>query len=92
MLNFQTNEAFSDYLRKFSWGNIQSLLKANPKPKKLSQSIYLTCLAVQLLEKLENRFPTQKETDATEGVLKRYRHRKFLKVYKSAYINRFDPD
>lgn len=69
----------------------ENLLKTNPKPKTFSQSTYLTCLAIQLLEQLGNRYPSQKDIDAIETRIKRFSKRKFLKdVYKSACINQLN--
>ncbi len=59
-------------------------LKENPKPKSISKSIYLTMLTIGILEKLGNKFPTQKEIDFVESCLKRYGSRKSVKVFFKA--------
>ncbi len=65
------------------------LLEINPKPERFNRSVYLTWLAIQLLENLGNKFPSQKEIDATEQILKRYSNRKFIKdTYKRACLNK----
>jgi hypothetical protein len=56
------------------------LIKDYPKPKKVSSSVYLICLAIKLLENLGNQFPSQKEIDAIQAILKKYNRYKEIKV------------
>ncbi|HVV67416.1 MAG TPA: hypothetical protein VHE99_00015 [Gammaproteobacteria bacterium] len=64
-----------------------NLLKTNEKPKSISHSIYIAMLATQLLERIGNHHPTQREIDAVILILTRYRGRqKFKDIYKNACI------
>lgn len=59
-------------------------LKENPKDESMSKSTYMTVLTIGILEKLGNKFPTQKEIDFVESCLKRYGNRKSIKVMFNA--------
>jgi hypothetical protein len=58
-----------------------NLLLNNPKPDDMSKSIYFVCLAIEILERMGNTYPTQEEIDGVESMVKRFFHRKSMKVY-----------
>lgn len=49
-----------------------SIFPDNPRPQNMSKSIYFVFLAIQILEKMGNIFPTQKEIDSVERLVKRF--------------------
>jgi hypothetical protein len=53
-------------------------IRKQPKPADMSQSLYLTCLALHMLEESGNPFPTQEEINVVEKAFKRYSRRKTL--------------
>ncbi|HVV69206.1 MAG TPA: hypothetical protein VG895_00090 [Patescibacteria group bacterium] len=60
------------------------LLERNPKPQKMSKTIYRVCLAIQILEMIGNKFPQQIEIDSIELMLRRFSNRKLA---RSAFNN-----
>ncbi|HVV68697.1 MAG TPA: hypothetical protein VG895_05565 [Patescibacteria group bacterium] len=58
----------------------KQVLKEEPKSEDMSQSLYLTCVAIRILEKTGNSFPSQVEIDAVEANVKRYSNRKSIKL------------
>ena len=54
--------------------------KLEPKSEDMSESLYLMCLTLQMLEKSGNKFPTQEEIDHLESTLKRFNRRKAVKL------------
>ncbi len=70
--NIKTDQAFiALYL---------DLLKENPKSNEMSKSIYHVCLAIAILERIGNRFPTQKQIDAVEYLIKSFNRKKSAKT------------
>lgn len=55
------------------------ILKKETKPEGFSKTVYLTMLAIRVLEQIGNRFPTQAEIDVVESILKRFSNRKTVK-------------
>ncbi|HVV67622.1 MAG TPA: hypothetical protein VHE99_01090 [Gammaproteobacteria bacterium] len=63
----------------------KQILQEEPKSEDMSQSLYLTCVAIRILEKTGNSYPSQVEIDAVEASIKRYSNRKSMKlVFKKA--------
>ncbi|HVV67961.1 MAG TPA: hypothetical protein VHE99_02835 [Gammaproteobacteria bacterium] len=50
----------------------------DPKTEEMSTSLYLTCITIQILEELGNKFPTQDEIDSVEAQIIRFHRRKEL--------------
>ncbi|HVV69411.1 MAG TPA: hypothetical protein VHE99_10345 [Gammaproteobacteria bacterium] len=48
----------------------------NPKSEDISHSLYLTILAIDILERIGNTMPTQAEIDCIELHIKRYTKKK----------------
>ncbi|HVV68585.1 MAG TPA: hypothetical protein VHE99_06095 [Gammaproteobacteria bacterium] len=71
--NYQTSE---DQLL----GLYLDAITNEPKSEDISQSLYLTCLALQACEQLGNKFPTQEEIDVVEKAFKRFSRRKSLEM------------
>ena len=55
--------------------------KNNPKWEEISQSLYQTVLAIEILERLGNRIPTQAEIDCIELYVKHYAKKKLSNTY-----------
>ncbi|HVV69589.1 MAG TPA: hypothetical protein VHE99_11270 [Gammaproteobacteria bacterium] len=61
------NDLFAMYLKT---------IVREPKPESMTKTLYITCLAINILEQTGNKFPTQIEIDAVEANLKKYSRRK----------------
>ena len=49
-----------------------SIFPDNPRPQEMSKSVYFVFLAIQVLEKLGNTYPSQEEIDSMELLVKRF--------------------
>lgn len=56
------------------------LLKENPRTNDMSKSIYHVCIAIALLERIGNKFPTQKQIDAVEYLIRSFNRKKTTKI------------
>lgn len=62
-----------------------NLLQNQPKPQGMSETTYITCLTLSILEQMGNKFPSQVEIDIVECNIKRYSLRKSIKfIFKQA--------
>lgn len=60
--------------------------KTNPRWEGISQSLYLTILAIEILEHIGNKMPTQAEIDCIELHLKRYTKKKLSLRRKNDFL------
>lgn len=68
------------------WNHYLVILREEPKDPSMSKSLYLTCLAIRVLEKMGNTYPSQDEIDAVEAIMKRFQARKLIKALSQEVV------
>ncbi len=70
MYLIKQNNAFQAALHNILWNNYLGVIKEEPKDPAMSKSLYLTCVALRILEKMGNTYPSQDEISAVETIVK----------------------